>query len=291
MKKVFIITDSISNPPLEVIKQYGIQILPLNIFFDGKKYRDGIELSTAEAYRMLKEKPELFHSAPATVGEYLDIFTEVASVSSGILCLTISSKLSTLYNIVRLAITQAKQEGLEIPINVIDSRTAVNAQGLIATAAARAAEAGRDLKEITTLAEKIKDQVRLIGILDTVQYVYRTGRIPKITSKVGSLLNVRPCFSISEGTVHLDGLIKNQAAGIKHILKQLKKNVKDRPVHISIAHSSATEAGERLRDTIRSEFNCRELWLNDLSPLIAYATGTGILIVSYYLADSVISRT
>jgi DegV family protein with EDD domain len=288
MKKVFIVTDSIANPPIEIIKQYGIQILPLNIFFDGRKYRDGIELSTAEAYRMLKEKPELFHSTPATVGEYLEIFKQVAGVSSGILCLTISSKLSTLYNIVRLAITQARQEGLTIPINVIDSRTAANAQGLIVTAVAKAAEAGKDLNEVTGIAEKIKDRVRLIGILDTVQYVYRTGRIPKITSKVGSLLNVRPCFSISEGTVHLDGFIKNRAAGVRHILKQLRKNIKDNPVHISIAHSNAAVAGEKLRDTIRSEFNCCEVWLNDLSPLIAYATGTGILIVSYYLDDSII---
>jgi DegV family protein with EDD domain len=283
VKKVSIVTDSIANPPLDIIQKYGIRILPLNIFFNGKKYRDGIELSTAEAYRMLAEKPELFHSAPASVGEYLEIFKQVASSSTGILCITISSKLSTVYNVARLAINQAEEEGLKIPINVIDSSTAVNAQALIVTAAAEAAESAKTLDEVTGIAEKIKERVRLIGILDTVQYVYRTGRIPKITSTVGSLLNVKPCFSISEGVVHLDGLIKNQEAGVRHILKQLRKNIKDNPVHISISHSTALEAGERLRDTIRTEFNCSELWLNDLSPLIAYATGTGVLIVSYYL--------
>ena len=282
MNKVAIITDSIANPPREIIHRYGIQILPINILFDGRKYRDGIELSVAEAYRMLKEKPEQFHSAPATIGEYLNIIKDVAKTADGILAITVSSRLSTVYNIVRLAKNQAEEEGLAVPIKLIDSRTVVNAQGLIVTAAAEAAESGKSLDEIARLAESIKNKVHLIGILDTVQYVYRTGRIPKFTSTVGSLLSIKPCFSISEGVVHFDGLIKNQEAGIKHILVQMRKEIKNSPVHISIAHSSAPEAGEKLRDTIRSEFNYSELWMTELSPIVAYATGTGVLVVAYY---------
>ena len=283
MGKVAIITDSIANPPQEIIKRYGIQILPINILFNGKKYRDGIELSTAQAYRILEEQPEHFYSAPASVGEYLEIFKQTAKIADGILCITLSSKLSTVHNNARLAKIQAQEEGLTIPINILDSRTVVNAEGLVVTAAARAADAGKSLDEVTTIAEKVKERVSLIGILDTVQYVYRTGRIPKFTSTVGSLLNIKPCFSISEGIVHLDGMIKNQDSGIKHILKQLSKKIKDKPAHISVAHSSAPEAGKSLRDAIQTKFNCTELWLTDLSPVVAYATGTGVLIAAYYL--------
>jgi DegV family protein with EDD domain len=283
VKKVAIVTDSIANPPQEVIKRYGISILPINVVFGGKKYRDGIELSIAEAYRMLKEKPEDFHSAPATVGEYLDIFKNVAETAEGILCITVSSKLSSVYKVACLAKTQAEEEGLTIPIKVMDSRTVVNAQGLIVTSAAEAAGIGKSLDEITAIAEKVKERVRLIGILDTVQYVYRTGRIPKITSTVGSLLNIKPCFSISEGVVHLDGFIKNQDAGISHILKLLRKAIGNSTVHISISHSSALEEAVKLKENIRAEFHCSELWLADLSPVIAYATGTGVLIAAYYL--------
>jgi DegV family protein with EDD domain len=283
MGKVAVIADSIANPPQEIIKKYNIQILPINIWFKGKKYRDGIELNSAEAYRMLAEQPEQFHSAPATIGEYLEIFKDAAKTADSILCLTLSGKLSTVYNIASLAKSEAEEEGLTVPINVLDTGTAVNAEGLIVTAAGEAAGAGKSLDEVIRIVENLKKRVHLIGILDTVQYVYRTGRIPKFTSKVGSLLNIKPCFSISEGVVHLDGMIKNQESGIKHILKQLKENIKDRSVHISIAHSSALEAGIKLKDSIEKEFNCSELWLTDLSPIIAYATGTGVLIAAYYL--------
>jgi DegV family protein with EDD domain len=283
LSKVTIITDSIANPPQEIINKYDIQILPINIVFNGKKYRDGIELSTAEAYRMLAEKPDQFHSAPASIGEYLEIFIKVAKSCDAILCLTLSSKLSTVYNIASLAKKEAQEGGLTVPINILDTKTVVNAEGLIVTAAAKAAGAGKNLDEVTRIAEKLKDRVHLIGILDTVQYVYRTGRIPKFTSTVGSLLNIKPCFSISEGVVHLDGMIKNQESGIKHILNQLKNSIKDSRVHISIAHSDAHEAGMKLKATIENEFNCSEIWLTDLSPIIAYATGTGVLIVAYYL--------
>jgi uncharacterized protein len=282
MNKVVIITDSIANPPQEAMQRYGIRILPINIVFNGKKYRDGIELSVAEAYRMLKEKPDQFHSSPASIGDYLDVIKDAAKTADSILCITVSSKLSTVYNVVRLARNRAKEEGLAVPIEVIDSMTVVNAQGLIVTAAARAVEAGKSLEEVIGVVEKVKDQVHLIGILDTVQHVYRTGRIPKITSTVGSLLNIKPCFSISEGAVHFDGLIKNQEAGIKHILKQMRNNIKNKSVHVSIAHSSALEGGEKLKDAIQAEFNCSEIWMTDLSPVIAYATGTGVLIAAYY---------
>ena len=78
-------------------------------------------------------------------------------------------------------------------------------------------------------------------------------------------------------------MIKNQESGIKRILNQLKNNIKDSQVHISIAHSDAHEAGIKLKDAIEKEFNCSEIWLTDLSPIIAYATGTGVIIVAYYL--------
>jgi DegV family protein with EDD domain len=286
MKKIVIVTDSIATPPQEAVERYGIQILPINIIFKGRKYRDGLELSAAEANRMLKEKPEQFFSAPATVGEYLEVFRNQAKTAVGILCIVTSSRLSTVYNVANLAKKQAELEGITIPIKVIDSMTVTTALGLIVTAAAEAAEEGKSLDEMISLAEKIKERVRLIGILDSVKNVYRTGRIPRFTSSVGSLLNIKPCFSIIEGAVHLNGLIKNQEDGIQYILRRLKKDLKDSPAHIAIAHCGALESAGRLAETIRGEFDCRELWLTDVSPVIAYATGAGVIIVSYY-ANSV----
>jgi len=69
-------------------------------------------------------------------------------------------------------------------------------------------------------------------------------------------------------------------------MNQLKNNIKDSPVHISIAHSNAYEGGIKLKKEIEQEFNCKELWITDLSPIIAYATGTGVIIAAYYLDNA-----
>jgi fatty acid-binding protein DegV len=68
------------------------------------------------------------------------------------------------------------------------------------------------------------------------------------------------------------GVTKNQESGIARILRQMREKVQSRPVHVAIAHAEALGAGERLQERIESEFNCVELWLNDYSPVMAYAT-------------------
>jgi DegV family protein with EDD domain len=283
MNKVTIVTDSVASLPADKFSQYGLQILPINISFMGKIYRDGVDLTAAQAYQMLKEKPDQFFTSPVSVGECLNILKDTAKQSESILCITLSSKLSGMYNVALLAMKLAKEESLNIPIELIDSKNATVGEGLIVLAAAEAAASGKNLAEVKQLTLKVRDSINLVGIFDTIRYVYRTGRIPKLTAQFGSILNIRPVFSITEGTVHITGIIQNQESGIKHILKQMKEHIRENPVHVAIAHADAHEAGMRLKDTIQNQFDCIEIWLTDFSPVMAYATGTGVLVVAYYI--------
>lgn len=282
MKKVAVITDSVASLPPDLVKRNGLSILPLNIYFAGKKYRDGIDLSAGEAYRMLEEKPDQFFSSPASIGEYLDIFKNLATEAESILCITLSSKLSGMRNVAELAVKQAREDSLKIPIDVLDSLSATVGEGIIVSAAAGAASANKNLAEVKQIARATRDKVEVIGIMQTIRNVYRTGRIPKLAARFGSMLNIRPVFTISGGGVKVTGIIKTQENGIDRILKQMREKIHKRPVHVGIAHADAPEEGEKLRAKIKSEFNCVELWLTDFSPIMAYATGAGVLVVAYY---------
>ena len=287
MQKVAILADSIACLTTEMVKQYQLQIIPANIHFDGRIYRDGVNISSADAYRLLEKSPDYFASSPASVGEYMDAYREASARAESILCLTLSSKLSTLYEMARVAREEARDELPQTLIEVVDSKTAAVGEGLIILAAARAAAKGKSLDEVTQVAKAVRDRVSVIGIMETICYVYRTGRIPRITAKVGSMLNIKPIFTITEGVVHIAGLSRSKEQAVKRALEIMRRAVGASPVHVAVAHADALEEGERLKEQISSEFNCIELWLTDFSAVMAYAAGTGVLAIAFYTEATV----
>lgn len=215
MQKVAIVADSIACLAPEVVRQYQLRIIPINIHFDGKTYRDGVDLTSAEAYRLLEKAPDRFASSPASVGEYISAYREAAARDESVLCITLSSELSTIHNMARIAEEQVKSELPHTQIEVLDSKTAAVGEGLIVSAAARVATEGKNLAEVTKAAEEVRDKVSVIGIMETIRHVYRTGRIPKITALVGSILSIKPIFAVSEGAVRIAGLARSKRAGNK----------------------------------------------------------------------------
>jgi DegV family protein with EDD domain len=282
MTRISIVTDSIACLSPEIVRQWGIYVVPLNIHFEGKIYRDGVDMTNAEAYRMLEKSPDQFASSPASAGEYLETFRRAAEGASGILCITLSSHLSTIYNMASVAKEQAARELPGLDIEILDSRTAAIGEGLIVLAAARTAAQGKSLLDVLNAATAVRDKVSVIGIMDTIRHIYRTGRVPELTARVGSMLNIKPVFVITDGIVHVSRLVRSRESGINRALDMIRHRAGNNPVHVAVAHADTFEESERLMKIIGREFNCVELWLADFSPVMAYATGTGVLAIAYY---------
>jgi DegV family protein with EDD domain len=285
LQKVAILADSIACLTPEMVRQYRLQVIPINIHLNGRIYRDGVDLTSMEAYRLLEKNPEHFASSPASVGEYVEAYRTASAYADSILCITISSQLSTLYEMARMAREEAKKEIPQIPIEVLDSNTAACGEGLIVMAAAQAAAQGKNLAEVSRVAHKVSERVSVIGILETIRHVYRTGRIPKITARMGSMFSIKPLFSISEGVVHVVGLARSKEQAVKRALAMMRKKVGNKPVHVAVAHADVPEEGQNLMARISAEFNCVELWLTDFSPVMGYVTGTGVLAIAFYPGD------
>ena len=282
MQKVAIVTDSIASLTPEIVKQYRLRIVPINFYFDGTVYRDGVDITPSEAYRLLEEAPDLFATSAASAGEYLETYQELSAQFQAILCVTLSAGLSALCNMARLAKEEAKDKLPGTTIEVLDSKTAAGGEGLVALAAARAAAEGKDLAEVIKVAEVVRDRVSVIGLMKTVRYVHRTGRVPKIIARAASIINVKPIFTITGGVVRFAGLARTREHGVKRVLNIMRKTVGTRPVHVIVSHANVPDEGERLKERISSEFNCVELWLTDFSPVMGYATGRGTLAVAFY---------
>ena len=282
MQKVTIVTDSIANLTRELVEQYNIMIVPISICFRDQVYRDWVDITPTEAYELFLQEPEKFTTSPASPGHYLEAYHEASNQTSDILCVTLSSKLSTGYDMACVAKEQAKTELPQTSIEVLDSRTVTAAQGFVALAAARAAAEEKALAEVVKVAKEMRDRVTFIILLDTIRHVYRTGRIPKVAAQVGSVLKIKPILTSSSGLVRFAGAVRSREHGINRILQMMRDKVGQGLVHVAVMHAYAQDEAERLKERISSEFNCAELWLTEFSPLMGYATGTGTLGFAYY---------
>ena len=128
----------------------------------------------------------------------------------------------------------------------------------------------------------MRDKVTFVILLDTIRYVYRTGRIPKVAAKVGSMLNIRPILTSSSGLVHFKGVARNRVQGINRLLETMRDRVAQSSVHVAVMHAYCPDEAEMLKERISAEFNCAELWLTEFSPVMGYATGTGTLGFAFY---------
>ena len=282
MQKVAIVTDSISCLTKEIVAQYGIGIVPISIYFGDKTYKDWVEITPSQAYEFFLKDPELFKTSPASPGHYLEVYREVSKQANDILCVTLSSKLSTGYDMACVAREQAMSELSQTSIEVLDSRSVTAAEGFIALAAARAASEGKSLADVVKVAEEMRDRTTFLILLDTIRHLYRTGRIPKIAAQVGSMLNIKPILTMSSGLVRFVGAVRSKEHGTDRILKMLRDKVGQSPVHVAVMHAYAPDEAERLKERISSEFNCAELWITEFSPVMGYACGTGTVGFAFY---------
>jgi len=268
------------------VEQHGITVTPLNFYHGGKLYRDWVDVTPTEAYELFLQDPESFKTSAVSPGAVLEAYRTASERAASILCITVSSRLSGVHNAARDAADLAKEELPGVSIRVVDSLTCTSAEGFVVLAAARAAAEGRTLAEVTATAEDMMARVNFVVFLDTIRHVYRSGRIPKIASQVGSALSVKPVLTMSPtGVLRFLGITRGHKSGVERVLKVMRGEVGTGPAHVAVMHAYAPDAAEELKARIASEFNCAELWISEFSPLMGYACGTGTLGVAFYRGD------
>lgn len=282
-QRVTIVTDSIACLPTEIREQYRIKVLAIHFLHGGKFYTDGVDITPSEAYQLVMKDPDSFKTSAISPGECLEVYRQASKQAKDILCITLSSQLSAVYNVAQGAREQAK---IELPqtttIEVLDSRTVAGAEGLVVLTAARAAAAGKSLSEVIKAAQKVIDSVSLVAILDTIRYVYRTGRIPKVAARVGSMLNIRPLFTVTDGVPHFAGAVRNKERGLERLLAMMRNKVGAKKIHAAVMHAYAPAEAEKLKERVSAEFDCVEIWVCEFSPIMGYSAGAGTLGVAFY---------
>lgn len=196
-RKIQLVTDSTSDLPLHYREEFGIIVVPLSINFDNESFLDGVDLTPQEYVGRLRTAEKLPSTAQPTVEQFQAAFRKGLDADMDVLCITISSGLSGTVNSARLA---AEQIGSD-RIRVVDSLAATMQLGWLVIETARAIQGGASLDEAVAVAERNRDKVFFLALLQTLDYVYKGGRIGRASHMVGSALGIKPIVGLHEGTV------------------------------------------------------------------------------------------
>ncbi len=187
------VTDSAADIPPDVAEELGITVVPLMVHMGGKSYRDGVDISGEAFYRELEATRSVTTTSLPSLASFEETYRRITGEGHEIVSVHMSSKMSGTYNTALMASTA---DGVaDDSIAVVDTRTISMAEGWVAIRAAEAAREGKSLDEIEALAQSVASQAHIFGLLDTLEYVVKSGRVGRLPGTVGAMLNVKPILT------------------------------------------------------------------------------------------------
>ena len=284
MSKVAVMTDSVACIPKELAEKHQIEVVPAaNIMFDGQTYIDGVTISAAEAYQLLRKDPDRFVTSAITPGQLMEVYRQLSARSQEILFITLASVLSAVFKTANLAADIFKSESSQTTIRVLDSRAVAGTQGLVVLAVAKAVAQGFGLDRVASLVQQVRQKTGGVMMLDTLRYVYRTGRMSKLGARLVSLLNIKPINRLSEeGKIVFVDRVRKREDGYKRLLVLIRNEAGTDSLHFMITHANAPEMAERFSELLKQNFNCLSMSISDFSPVMGYGSGPGTLFIGFH---------
>lgn len=281
MAQIAIITDTVACLPDELRQEYSISVVPLHVNFGTESYLS-TEMSLDEFYRHLPKANPLPTTSTPSVGEYQAFHRDAAEEGAEtIIVISVSGGVSTTYDSALIA----AQEMEELDIQVVDSHTALMAEGFLALEAAKAAKAGATAQEVMDRIQDLIPRVHLFITMDTLEYLRRGGRIGAAQALLGSALRIKPSIHIpaDKGTVEPLGRSHSRARALRDLVDHMTRVVEERPVHVAVQQGAAKpQEVNWLTQAVRERFDCRELYQTGVTPVIGTHTGPGTLALSFW---------
>jgi len=281
MPRTAIVTDTTACVPPDRVERLGIEVVPVQLVFEDRTYRDGIDITPSEFYNLLRQARKMPTSSTSSPEPYLEAFRRAGGRASGILCLTEPSRFSAMFRSARVAADIAATELVQVKIEVMECTTAAAGQGLVALAAAQEAAADRPLEDVMVTARKVMSRVHLFAALDTLQYLVRSGRVPQAAALVNSILSIKPVFTLIDSEAHTVALPRSMKSAMDRIVK-LMEPMKGQTLHVAVMHADVPALARTLKQRISSKFNCRDIYITEFTPVMGVHTGPGLVGVAFY---------
>lgn len=213
-----IITDSASDIDLQIASENDIIVLPMTISFGDTMYRDKVDLSADEFYNRLIETDELPTTSQVNPYDFEEVFKQVTEKGNSAIVILMSSELSGTYQSAVLA-----SENYD-SIHVVDTRNVTVGEQCLLSLALRLREEGKTADEIATILNEKKEDVVVLALLDTLEYLKKGGRISATAAFAGGLLSIKPVVSVQDGKVAILGKARGSKNGNNMLMQEIEKN-------------------------------------------------------------------
>jgi DegV family protein with EDD domain len=284
MARLAIVTDSACSIPQELLAEHQIAVVPLVFFFGETTYVDNGSLSWQEFQTLLKSARRLPTTASAPPGAFLESFRNAYQQGSReVLCIVTHGQFTATYNAACDGAALAREEMADLRVKVIDSRCAASALGFVVLAAARSAANGATLEEAASKAEALIPRLHMLGVLDTLDYLAKGGRVPQVAAWLFALLQVKHIFQLHDGQISRLGAVRTKPRAVARLLELAGERLEpEGPLHVAAFHARAAEEAEELAERVRTEFRPAELFVSEFSQVMSIHTGPGLVGLAFY---------
>ena len=270
-----VVTDSTAYLPAAVAEAADLRVVPLTVTVSGRDGREGLEVSSADVARALRERRVAVTTSRPAPTEFATAYRELfAAGATGIVSVHLSSRLSGTYESAELA---AEEFGGRVA--VVDSGSAGMGVGFVALAAASAASAGGDLAAVRAAAELAAKNMSTLFYVDTLEFLRRGGRIGAASALLGTALAVKPILHVVDGEVVLREKVRTSARALARLGDLVVEEAGDSDVDIAVQHLDAADRAQSLYDQLLSRLGSRvrRSYVSEVGAVVAAHTGPGVI--------------
>ena len=281
-ERVRVVVDSSTSIEPELARELGLLVVPLHLCMNDRDLRDLEEVRPTEVYQALRDGARITTSS-ASVGEYLEAFQQAGGP---VFCPTVSSSMTSMHQAATAAAAMA--EGVEV--RVLDSQTAAGGLRLAALAAARLAAGGASLDEVEQRARDVCGRIEVVGMLETVDYLARSGRIPQVAAWGTSVLKVRPVVRFEPPSGRLLTLVRGNGWALRELDRLVREAARKQSAGpqgerlvCTVFHADAAGLANQLLERLRSRLPAADLSLSEFTPAMGVHTGPGLVGYGLYV--------
>jgi len=272
---VKIVTDSTSDLTPKIANDLGITVVPLYINFGTESYLDGVNLTTEEFYQKLAKSKTLPTTAVPGPAAFAQVYDKLARETDEIVVISLSSKLSSAHEMESQAVGMMRGK---CRIEIIDSKAGCMALGLIAIAAAKAANAGAKMDDVVKLTRRNIPRSKIHFAFDTLEFLKRSGRVSAAQAFLGSMLRVNPIMTLEDGEGRPVAKPRSRAKAIELLYKFATSfsHIEE----MAVEDATTPDEVNMLAQRFSSRFPSERIYRTKVSPVVGTHVGPHVLAVS-----------
>ena len=281
MSEYVIVTDSSADLTDGMVKELGVEVLPLSFMVKGQTYRnypDNREMDPGAFYAMLRAG-EMATTAAVNVADYTSVLEPLLEQGKDVLVLAFSSGLSATYQSSVIAVNELKEKFPERKIFTVDTLCASLGQGLLVYLAAKKQQAGASIEEVRDWAEENKLHLCHWFTVDDLHFLKRGGRISAATAVLGSMLHIKPVLHVDdEGHLINMGKARGRGASLTALVDHMEETAIDPASQVVfISHGDCLADAEKVAGDVKKRLGVKEVVINHVGPVIGAHSGPGTL--------------